>query len=333
MSDRPLAEVYDLAMFDLDGVVYIDGRAVPGAPEAIADLRERGVAVAYVTNNASRPPETVAERLTGLGVAAEASDVVTSAQAAAKVLRDRLGLGARVWTLGAEGLTEALRAEGLEPVTDHEAGPVAVVTGYGPQVRWSELMRAAVAIRDGLPWVASNSDLTIPTGYGVAPGHGVQVRMLREFSGVEPQVAGKPEGPLLRETIHRVGGERPLMIGDRLDTDIEGGRRAGVDTLLVLTGVTGLTELVAASADQRPTYLAPDLSGLSRPHPAPRPVDDGWRLDGWTGRVHDGRLEVAGTGSADAWWAVAACAGWSWADAGHTVDASGLVPPAGDPAG
>lgn len=333
-TSQPLAALYDMAMFDLDGVVYIGGRAVPRAPEAIADLRRRGVGVAYVTNNASRSPGDVAQRLTALGVPATADDVVTSAQAAAKLLRERLAPGAKVWTLGAGGLVEAVRAEGLEPVDDPDAEPAAVVTGYGPQVQWAQLMRAAVAIRDGLPWVASNSDLTIPTGYGVAPGHGVQVRMLAAFAGVEPRIAGKPEGPLLRETIDRVGGTRPLMIGDRLDTDILGGRQAGVDTLLVLTGVTGLTELIGAPVEQRPTYISPDLSGLALAHPAPERTSDGWRLQGWSGDVRDGRLELTGTGPAAAWWAVAACAGWSHLDSGGpTIDIGSVVPPAADLAG
>ena len=160
---------------------------------------------------------------------------------------------------------------------------MAVATGYGPDVRWSAIMRAAVRIRDGLPWVASNTDHTIPTAFGVAPGHGVQVAMLRDFTGVEPVVAGKPERPLLDETVRRVGGQRPLMVGDRLDTDIEGARRIGLDSLLVLTGVTGLAELVAAPEEVRPTYVAPDLAGLLEPHPAPAYEAGEHRLGGWRG--------------------------------------------------
>src|SRR5688572_28124127 len=232
-------------MFDLDGVVYIGEDAVPGAAEHLARVRESGVQVAFVTNNASRDPRVVAEKLTGLGVEAHAADVVTSAQAAAHLLRDRHGAGAPVVVLGADGLREALREVGLRPVgVDDEA--VAVVTGYGPDVVWHEVMRVATRIRGGLSWVASNTDLTLPTHDGTAPGHGALVRLLADFSDVTPVVAGKPAPPLLEETIRRVGGSRPLMVGDRLDTDIEGAHEVGVDSVLVLTGVTGLADLVSA---------------------------------------------------------------------------------------
>lgn len=242
---------------------------------------------------------------------------------------DRYGPGARVGCLGSDGLEEALRSAGLEPVGVDEDEVEAIATGYGPDVRWSAIMRAAVRIRDGLPWVASNADHTIPTAFGVAPGHGVQVAMLRDFTGVEPVVAGKPERPLLDETIRRVGGERPLMVGDRLDTDIEGARRIGLDSLLVLTGVTGLAELVAATEELRPTYVAPDLEALLHPQPAPEVVEGEHRLGGWRGTVEDGRLVVAGDGRAEDWWRVAAATSWQHLDdVGEPVDLCAVAPPA-----
>ena len=277
-SQRPLSEAYDLAMLDLDGVVYVAGDAVPRAAESLADARAQGMRLAFITNNASRPPERVAAQLCDLGIEASADDVVTSAQAAAQVLVDRFGEGARIVLLGTDGLEQALRQAGLEPVGADDDG-VAIVTGYGPDVVWSDIMRAAVRIRDGLPWVASNTDRTFPAAFGVAPGHGVQVEMLRAFARVDPVVAGKPERPLLDETIRRVGGEHPLMVGDRLDTDIEGARNAGLDSLLVLTGVTGLEELVSAAEHERPTYLAPDLAGLLTAHAAPHVSGGDHELD------------------------------------------------------
>ncbi len=147
--------------------------------------------------------------------------MVTSAQAAARVLVEEHGSGARVLMLGGEGLRVALVEAGLEPVDDPE-GAVAVASGYGPDVRWRDIMRVSTLVRDGLPYVASNADLTIPTPYGLAPGHGVLVRTITGFAGVDAIVAGKPEKPLMEETVLRVGGDRPLMVGDRLDTDIEG---------------------------------------------------------------------------------------------------------------
>ncbi len=171
-------------MLDLDGVVYIGEDAVPGAPEHLAQARERGVHLAFITNNASRPPEAVVEKLAGIGVDATEGDVVTSAQAAARVLSEQHGAGARIAVLGADGLEQALRAAGLEPVAVADERAEALVTGYGPDVVWRDVMRAAVLVRDGLPWVASNADLSLPTPFGEAPGHGVMVDLLERFSGV-----------------------------------------------------------------------------------------------------------------------------------------------------
>lgn len=327
-SATPLNRAYDLAMLDLDGVVYISGDAVPGAAEHLAEARAAGMRCAFITNNASRPPQAVVDHLNALGVEAAVDDVVTSAQAAARVLVDRLGEGARVVLLGAAGLEAALIEVGLVPVGVEDEAE-AVASGYGPDVRWSEVMRAAVRIRDGVWWVASNTDLTIPTAFGVAPGHGVLVETLQRFSGVDPVVAGKPARPLLDETIRRVGGERPLMVGDRLDTDIEGARNAGIDSLLVLTGVTGLVELVSARPRERPSYVGADLGALQEPQDAPAADGDDRVLGGWRGSVVDGRVELAGTGNAADWWRVVAETGWAWLDANGTpVDTSALRAPA-----
>jgi glycerol-1-phosphatase len=326
-SDRPLCEAYDLAMLDLDGVVYVSGSAVPDAPEHLARAGRAGMRLAFITNNAARPPARVAEHLRELGVAAEERDVVTSAQAAARVLAERLGGGARVVLLGADGLREALELEGLVPVPVEEDAD-ALVSGFAPEVRWRDIMRAAVRIRDGLWWVASNTDLSFPTEYGVAPGHGVLVDTISRFSGVQPVVAGKPQRPLLDETVRRVGGDRPLMVGDRLDTDIEGAHNAGLDSLLVLTGVTGLRELVAARARERPTYLTPDLAGLLQPQPAPESGSGESRLGGWQARIQDGRLDVRGEGAVGDWWRVAADAAWRHLDdTGRPAEVDGVASP------
>ena len=329
-SSSPLCRAHDLAMLDLDGVVYVGGDAVPGAAEHLAAVRADGMGVAFITNNASRPPQAVATHLAELGVPATPGDVVTSAQAAAAVLVERLGEGARVALLGGEGLSVALAERGLVAVgVDDEAD--AVVSGYGKDVRWGDIMRAATRIRDGLWWVASNTDGTIPTPFGLAPGHGVLVDTVRRFSGVEPVVAGKPERPLLDETVRRVGGERPLMVGDRLDTDIEGARRIGIDSLLVLTGVTGLPELVAARAEERPSFIGLDLGALLETHAAPDPDDGGWSLGGWRASVDEGAVRMEGQGDPGDWWRVVAAAAWEWLDrTGQPVDAVGLTPPPPD---
>lgn len=326
-SEGPLSDVYDLAMLDLDGVVYVGPDVVPGTAEAITAWRSRSRAVAFVTNNASRTPDRVSDHLCELGVAASVDDVVTSAQAVASLIRQRHGAGAAVAAVGGEGLYAALAAEELTVVgVDEEA--VAVVTGYGPQVVWSDIMQAAVRIRDGLPWFASNTDMTIPTAFGTAPGHGVLVETITRFSGVTPEVAGKPEPPLLEQTMRRRGSDAALMVGDRLDTDIAGGARVGVDTLLVLTGVTGLAELVAAAAEERPTYLSADLGGLLVAHPPV--VTEGARstCGGWSATVVDGALRVEGHGERDDWWRAAAAASWVHLDrTGHTASVTEVEPP------
>jgi glycerol 3-phosphatase-2 len=311
---EPLADAYDLAMLDLDGVVYVGDQAVPAAPEAIAAARTRGMGVAFVTNNAARAPETVAAHLTELGVAARPDDVVTSAQAAARLLRERHGPGAEVFLCGGPGVEAALRAEDLVP-TAGTGAPAAVLTGYGPDLPWRRILEAAILVRRGIPWVATNADLTIPTASGVGPGHGAVVRMIEEFSGRRAVVAGKPERPLLDETVRRMGARHPLMVGDRLDTDIEGAHNAGVDSLLVLTGVSGLADIVTARSALRPTYLASDLSGLLTAHHAPGRLEGGaWFLGGWAGDVVADELVVAGEGTVDDWWRVVACAAWRHLD-------------------
>ena len=326
-TEEPLLDRYDLAMFDLDGVVYVGGDALPGVAERLRRVRNADVHLAFVTNNASRTPESVASRLNKLGIEAAPGDVVTSAQAAARVVKDRFGPTAAVLLLGGAGLESALAAEGLA-VTQEPDEAAAIVSGYGPDVLWKDIMRAATLIRDGLPYVASNTDLTIPTDYGMAPGHGVLVRTLAEFAGVEPIVAGKPARPLMEETIRRVGGDRPLMVGDRLDTDIEGANAVAVDSLLVMTGVTQLAELVAATPELRPSFISPDLEGLFEPHPVPDLDADGARLGGWQARITHGALDVQGEGSAADWWRVVAAAGWTALDtSGSVVDVTHLVPP------
>jgi glycerol-1-phosphatase len=323
-----LLESYDLAMFDLDGVVYVSGAAIEGVPDRLRRVRESGVHLAFVTNNASRTPEKVAANLVKLGIDAGADDVVTSAQAAARVVRERFGEGARVLLLGGAGLEAALAAEDLVAVAEPDDEVVAVVSGYGPDVLWKDIMRAATLVKGGLPYVASNTDMTIPTDYGLAPGHGMLVKAISGFAGVQPTVAGKPSRPLLDETVRRVGGDRPLMVGDRLDTDIEGANTVEVHSLLVMTGVTHLSDLVAAPPQLRPTYVSADLEGLFEPHAVPESEDGETGLGGWTARVTDGRLEVDGDGTPSDFWRVVAVAGWSHLDtSGEAASVEGVSVP------
>src|SRR3954454_23898861 len=217
-------------MFDLDGVVYVDGHAVEHAPDSIARARAAGANIAFITNNASRTPQEVATHLEQLGITATPADVVTSSQAAARLLLEAHGAGAPISVLGARGLVEALEEAGLEPVDVGDPRALAVVSGFAPEVRWRVIMHAATLIRNGLPWVATNTDLTLPTGNGLAPGHGLLVRLISEFADVAPEGAGKPRRSRLDETRRWVQGRRPLMVGDRLDSDIAGAAEAETDS-------------------------------------------------------------------------------------------------------
>lgn len=283
-----LSATYDLAMLDLDGVVYLGADVIPGAAEGLAAAKARGMRLAYITNNASKPATEVAAKLRGMGLPAlDDSDVVTSAQAVAHLMADALPAGSAVLLVGGEGLRVPLEERGLRCVSALSENPVAVVQGFHPSVGWELLAEASYAIQAGLPWYVSNTDMTVPTPRGIAPGNGSLVAAVRNATGVVPIVAGKPERALFDETIVRVGGERPLMVGDRLDTDIDGAINSGIDSLAVLTGVSGLREIFAAEPGHRPTYIAADLAGLDQVHP---PVE----LDGGAARCADARVELDG---------------------------------------
>jgi HAD superfamily hydrolase (TIGR01450 family) len=275
---------YDLVIFDLDGVVYLIDKPIPGAAAAIERLRGDGVHVAYATNNASRRAADVAALLTGMGVPANADEVLNSAGAAAAVLARRLPAGAPVLVVGAEALRAEVRDAGLTPVSTFEDGPAAVVQGYGPDVDWRILAEAAVSVRAGATWVATNTDRTLPSPRGPLPGNGSLVAVLRTALDREPDVVvGKPEPALFTTAASLSGARRPLVVGDRLDTDIQGAVGAGMDCLLVLTGVSGAADLLAAPPGRRPTFVATDLGGLFRPGgearlPLAESAAGGWRV-------------------------------------------------------
>ncbi len=259
-----LLDRYDALLLDLDGTVYRGREAVPGAVEAVAAAREHGTGIRFVTNNASRSPEAVAEHLTELGFHAALDEVSTSAQAGAAMLLDLVPQGAHVLVLGTDALAEQVRLRGYRPTRDAEHAQ-AVVQGLSQDLGWRELAEACVAIRQGgARWIACNVDATLPTERGLLPGNGSLVAALRTATGAEPLVAGKPATPLLEQAAKSAGAQRPLVVGDRLDTDIAGAVNAGMDSLLVLTGVSTEAEANELPEDRRPTHVAADLSVLHR---------------------------------------------------------------------
>ena len=292
---------------------------MPHAPEGVAAARSAGMRVAYVTNNASRPPAAVAERLTGLGIPAEPDEVVTSAQAAARVLAERVPAGSLVLVVGTAALADEVRRVGLAPVhalADAGETPVAaVVQGLSAEVNQRDLADAAVALRSGAVWVAANTDLTLPSVRGPLPGNGAFVAVLQMVTGLVPLVAGKPDPALHRESVERVAARTPLVVGDRLDTDVLGAVRGGADSLLVLTGVTDRQTLLAAPLGCRPTYVSSDLRGIAEPHPEVEVDDASARCRAAVATLQDGRVVVEGADD-DALRAEAALT-WALADAGR----------------
>jgi len=320
VTSTPLYAKYDVALLDLDGVVYIGGQPIPGAPEALQKAKSKGMRLAYVTNNASRTPAAVAALLTAIDVPADPADVVTSAQAAARLLAEKLPPRARVLVIGSTALRLAVRERGLTPVSTAADDPKAVVQGYGPGIGYGSLAEGGLAVRKGALFVGTNADSTLPGPRGIQPGNGSLLQVIAHATGTSPVIAGKPEPPLHRESVIRTGAKTPLVVGDRLDTDIEAACRAGADSLLVLTGVSRPADVVLAPPRQRPTYIAETLDALLGPYPEVVRSDDGVTCGGWTAaRTETGQLTVRGHGTgADGLRALAAAA---WAGSAETTAA------------
>lgn len=285
-----LAQQHDCLLLDLDGTVFRGHVPTTGAIETLAAVEARSL---FVTNNASRSAGEVAAHLSELGFTATAADVVTSAQSAARLLAERLPAGSTVLVVGTDALAAEVTAVGLRPVRSFADGPAAVVQGLSMAIGWAELAEAALAIRAGALWVTANLDVTLPTERGLLPGNGSLVAALRAATDAEPVVAGKPAPALIHDALARGDFQRPLVVGDRLDTDIAGANAVGLPSLMVLTGVGTARDAVHAPPGRRPSYLGADLRALRAEaaaltvaaHPA-------WRVD-----ATDGGVVVSSTGA------------------------------------
>ena len=258
-----LIEKFDALFLDLDGVVYRSGFAVEHAVEALNRAMRLGLELRFLTNNASRTPEQVAQHLVSLGLEATTESVITSAMAIARVMSESVPRGSLVYLVGAEGLQRALEAEGFEITRNAGLNVAAVAQGHSVETSWEDLAGAGYLIGDGVPWFASNSDASIPTQRGLAPGNGAFVNLLKELTSATPEVAGKPFSPLFAAAAATVTG-KVLMLGDRLDTDIEGAKRQGIASAWVNTGVHHIGDVLNAPPARRPEFLLGDLSGLFR---------------------------------------------------------------------
>jgi glycerol 3-phosphatase-2 len=271
MSQTTPLDGVDLMLLDLDGVVYTGKHAIPYAVESINQAAE-SIRVGYITNNASRTAASVAQHLTDLGLHVAESDVVTSPQAAIKLLAGLVPAGSTILVVGGAGLVDVVEHAGFTVTRSADDKPAAVIQGFAPDVAWTDLAEASYALQrdangEGIPWVATNTDWTIPQERGIAPGNGTLVSAVHTAAGILPVVAGKPETPIFAEAIERFGASSPLFIGDRLDTDILGANRAGISSVMVLTGIDHAKQVIAAGADSRPHFLLDDLRGLSEPYP------------------------------------------------------------------
>ena len=258
-----IAERYDAFLFDLDGVLYRGSEPVPGAAAAVGALRALGKGLAFLTNNSARTPDEVAVHLGTVGVSARPEEVETSALSTAGLLRE--GSVATAYVVGERGLRDAITAAGIrlvdEEVREDGLDVDAVVVGWDRDVDYRKLRIASVAVQRGARLIASNADPSYPAPGGVAwPGAGAILAAIEATTGVRADVVGKPNATIFRAGLERAGGGRALVIGDRLETDIDGAARLGWDSMLVLTGIATREDL--AGATNAPTYVAEDLSAL-----------------------------------------------------------------------
>lgn len=316
-----LIDGFDGVLTDLDGVVYAGPKAIAGAPEALGKLVGDGKRLSYVTNNASRSSAEVASHLRRLGAPATADQVFGSALAGAELLARHVPAGATVFVVGSQTLADSVRAQGLVVVNSWDHQPDAVIQGFTPTLGWKDLAEASFAIAAGAVWVATNADMTLPQERGFAPGNGTMVAAIATATGKYPLVAGKP-GPALFETAARHSNvERALVIGDRLDTDILGGNRAGMATLLVLTGVDTSRTALAARVDERPTYMVDSLSELYENYPAITANNGTYTCGDASARVSGSTVSINGSeDDLDSW--RAGCAAWWAAHPDVTPDAA-----------
>jgi glycerol-1-phosphatase len=260
----------DVVLADLDGVVYTGENAIPYAIESLNEAAT-GARLGYITNNASRTDASVASHLTSLGLQVEARDVVTSPQAAVRLLAQQISAGATVLVVGGDGLVDEVVKAGFSVTRSADDNPAAVIQGFAPDVGWRELAEASFAlasdVQPEIPWIATNTDWTIPVARGIAPGNGTLVSAVHIAVGRLPIVAGKPEVAIFDEAVARFDSKNPLFIGDRLDTDIRGANRAKIPSAHVLTGVDKAKQLIAADSESRPRFILEDLRGLREPYP------------------------------------------------------------------
>ena len=282
-----LASNHDGLLLDLDGTVWSGGVAIEHAVEAI---NASGLPAMYVTNNASRSAKDVAEMLRAIDLHAGEEDVLTSAMAAVNMAERYLEKGDAVYVVGAPSLRQLVQDSGYRVVDSADDAPKVVLHGHNPDTGWRELSEAALSLQRGAKYLATNLDTSLPMERGFMVGNGSMVAAVTSATGVVPEAAGKPEPTMFTQAAKSRGMQKPLAVGDRLDTDIAGGVAAGMPALHVLTGVSGPHALLQAPKEHRPTYIAADMRGLSEPAETLAPSAQ----EGFTARIDGSAIALNG---------------------------------------
>ncbi|NLG48603.1 MAG: TIGR01457 family HAD-type hydrolase [Chloroflexi bacterium] len=248
-------------LIDMDGVIYRGKMALPGAVDLFHFLQEHEMGYLLVTNNATRSPRQVADQLTSMGLDVPESRILTSATASAAYLATIAPAGAKVNVVGERGLVEAIEQRGFM-LAGRDAEYV--VAGLDKTITYEKLLTASLAIRDGATFIGTNPDKTYPMENDIAPGAGSILAAIEAATDVQPIVVGKPEPLVIEQSLQMLGAkaEETAMLGDRLETDILGGYRAGIATILVLTGISTAEE--AAVYPAPPDWIFDDLPAMLR---------------------------------------------------------------------
>jgi 4-nitrophenyl phosphatase len=249
---------------DMDGVLWEGDRPMPGLVEFFETLRARGLRFVLATNNASKTPEQFVAKLAQMGVAVRRDEILTSAQAAALYLRQKTPNGARVYPIGEEGVRQALAEQGFTLCDLYDVTAQYVVCGMDRGLSWDKLATATLNIRAGASFIGTNPDATLPTEHGITHGNGAILAALQTATGVTPLIIGKPEPIMYQQVLLRLRADpaATAAIGDRLETDILGAVRAGLKSLLVLSGVSSRADL--EKVDYQPTWVMQDIREITR---------------------------------------------------------------------
>lgn len=332
MSDRPLVELFDTAILDLDGCTFHGDTALPYVAESLATARGAGMRVFFLTNNSSRTQQQIAEKLTGLGIPTAPEDTFSAAIAGARMVERQLGAGAKVLMLGADGVRQALAGTSLQVVTSADDDPAAVLQGLSHELTWYDLTEAAIAIQRGATYFATNLDAKLPNERGFGLGNGSLAAAVTSATGVRPISAGKPEPEIFRLAVEQSGARRPITVGDQLATDVRGAVAAGLPCLQVLTGVSSARDVILADPAERPSHLGLDMRDLLVPYHGAENDGDWWVCAGEAAAVDRGALHLRSSGnltdgqpvSLHAYRALAAAA-WHASDTGTLLACPDIV--------